>query len=69
MQMGAIPGHYSYKNAIISAINAGCDMLIISNNGKIYDEKAPYEAIVIIYKAIKNGSLSLKRVSESPLRE
>lgn len=44
-------------------------MLIISNNGKIYDEKAPYEAIVIIYKAIKNGSLSLKRVSESPLRE
>jgi len=65
MQMGAITEHYSFKNAIIRAIKAGCDMLIISNNGKIYDEKAPYKAVDIIYEALKNGTLSEECVKES----
>lgn len=65
MQMGAIVDNYGFEEAIIKAINAGCDMLIISNNGKTYDETAPYKAVDIIYKAVKKGEISEERINES----
>lgn len=65
MQMGAITEHYGQENAAIKAINAGCDMLIISNNIKIYDEEAPSKTIEAIYQAVKNGTISEKRIYES----
>lgn len=65
MQMGAIVNNYGYDEAIIKAINAGCDMLIISNNGTTYDEKAPYDAVDIIYKAVKNGQISEQQINDS----
>ena len=68
MQMGAITEHYGFNNAIIRAINAGCDLLIISNNGKTYDEKAPYKARDIIFQAVKQGKISSERITESYLR-
>ena len=68
IQMGAITEYYNFDNAIIRAINAGCDMLIISNNGKIYNEKAPYEASDIIFQAVKQGRISRERITESSSR-
>ena len=65
MQMGAIVDNYGFEEAIIRAVNAGCDMLILSNNGKTYDEKAPYDAVEIIYKAVKKGQISEQQINES----
>ena len=65
MQMGAIVNNYGYDEAIIKAVNAGCDMLIISNNGTTYDEKAPYNAVDIIYKAVQDGQISEQQINDS----
>ena len=68
MDMGAITKYYGFKEAIVRAINAGCDMLVISNNGNVYNEMAPYQAVDIIFKAIKDKDIPLKRIMESSLR-
>ncbi|MCK9578688.1 beta-N-acetylhexosaminidase [bacterium] len=65
MQMGAITDHYGQENAAIKAVNAGCDMLIISNNIKVYDEEAPSKIIDALYQAVKSGKISEKRIYES----
>jgi len=65
MQMGAIVNNYGFEEAIIKAVNAGCDMLIISNNGTTYNEKAPYDAVNIILKAVKRGEISENQINES----
>jgi beta-N-acetylhexosaminidase len=65
MQMGAIVDNYGFEEAIVKAINAGCDILILSNNGKTYDEEAPYDAVNIIYKAVKKGEISEEQINES----
>ncbi|HJX02009.1 MAG TPA: glycoside hydrolase family 3 protein, partial [Candidatus Humimicrobiaceae bacterium] len=38
MQMGAIVTNFGFEEAIVKAINAGCDLLIFSNNGSSYDD-------------------------------
>jgi len=68
MQMGAITEYYGFAESIILAINAGCDILIISNNNKIYDETAPYRAQEIIFEAVKSGKISIDRILESSER-
>ncbi|MFA6252011.1 MAG: glycoside hydrolase family 3 protein [Candidatus Paceibacterota bacterium] len=65
MQMGAITDFYGQENAAVKAINAGCDMLIVSNNIKVYDEEAPSKIINGIYQAVKDGKISEKRIYES----
>jgi beta-N-acetylhexosaminidase len=65
MQMGAIVNNYGFDEAIIKAINAGCDMLIISNNGTTYDESAPYKAKDIIFKAVKDGKITEQQINDS----
>ena len=65
MQMGAITEHYGFEDALIRAINAGCDLLIISNNGKIYDEQAPYKARDIIFQAVKDNKIQRDTITKS----
>ncbi len=65
MQMDAVIEHYSFEQAIIRAVNAGCDLLIISNNCKIYDEQAPYKVRDIIFNAVKQGKISRQTITES----
>jgi len=65
MQMGAITEHFSFAAAIIRAINAGCDLLIISNNGSTYDERAPYKAVDIIKDALQAGKISEAQIIRS----
>jgi len=64
-QMGAITEHFSFAEAIIRAINAGCDLLIISNNGSTYDELAPYKAVDIIKDALQAGKISEAQIIRS----
>lgn len=68
MQMGAITEYYGLKEALIGAVNAGCDLLIISNNGSVYDEMAPYRARDMIFEAVKRGEIPVSRIVESSLR-
>jgi beta-N-acetylhexosaminidase len=63
MQMGAIVDNYGTEEALIRAINAGCDMLIISNNIKAYDEKAPSAAVDAIFNAVRSGKISEQRIN------
>jgi len=65
MHMGAIVDHYGFNESLIKAIDAGCDILIISNNGKEYNENAAKEAVETIFNAVKSGQLSEERIIES----
>jgi len=65
LQMGAIKKHYSLEEAIIKAINAGCDVLLFSNNIEEYDENLPYKVFDIIFQAVKEGKISKERIFEA----
>ncbi len=65
MQMGAITEYFGFADSIILAINAGCDMLIISNNNSTYDETAPREVQEIIFNAVKSGEISQDLIIEA----
>jgi beta-N-acetylhexosaminidase len=65
MQMGAIVKNYGFDEAVVRSVNAGCNMLILSNNGTSYDEKAPYEAVDAIFKAVRSGKIKESAIEES----
>lgn len=57
LQMGAIAQHYNYRSTLIKAINAGVDILMISNSRKP-DRNLPGKTIAIISDAIDKGEIS-----------
>lgn len=61
LQMNAIAKNFSYKRAVILAINAGVDMLMISNSRKP-DKDLPRKTIALISKAIDKGQISLATI-------
>jgi len=65
MQMGAIVKYYGFAEALVRAVNAGCDILIISNNGETYDENSAQEAQNIIFEAVKNGDIPPERIEQA----
>ncbi|MBE0478875.1 cache domain-containing protein [Candidatus Aerophobetes bacterium] len=65
MHMGAIVQNYGFAEAIVRAVNAGVDLLIISNNGESYEEEAIYEAQRAIVEAVEDGVISPTRIDES----
>ncbi len=65
MHMGAIVDHYGYEEALIKSINAGCDILIISNNGEKYDEDDYYRAVDAIFNAVLRGEIEQERIENS----
>ncbi len=65
MQMGAIRENYGFEEALIQAINAGCSILAISNNGETYDENIAYKALEIIFTAVKSGKIGEGKINDS----
>ena len=65
MQMGALTEHYSFKEAIIRAVNAGCDVLIFSNNAGVYDKEASYRAVQVIHEALAAGEIRKERIRQA----
>ncbi len=65
MQMGAIVDNYGFEDAVVAAVNAGCDMLIIGNNASVYDESAPYRAVDAVHEAVVSGRISTERIKEA----
>jgi beta-N-acetylhexosaminidase len=65
MHMGAIVDHYGYEEALIKSINAGCNILIISNNGETYNEDDYYRAVDVIFQAVESGEVKKEIIDES----
>ncbi|MFH1714082.1 MAG: glycoside hydrolase family 3 protein [Candidatus Nealsonbacteria bacterium] len=65
MQMGAINKNFGFEESIIKAVNAGCDMLLFSNNTYTYDEGLAKRAQEVIFEAVKNGEIEVSRVVEA----
>lgn len=68
MAMGAIVNHFGFDNALTLAINAGCDMLVLSNNGKNYDDNLIKKAVNSIYNSIKKEKISIKKLEQANKR-
>ncbi len=65
MEMGAIKENFGTKEAIEKAINAGCDVLVFSNNIKTYNENIVPETIDIILDLIEEGKITKERIQQS----
>jgi len=63
--MGAIDTYFGFEEAIIKAINAGCDLLIFSNNGREYDNDIAGKAVEVIRKAVREGKITEEEISSS----
>ncbi len=64
MQMGAIVENFSFARSIQLAIEAGVDLLAISNN-QVYDPQAPARAIKLIRSLVEEGQIDLLRIRQS----
>jgi beta-N-acetylhexosaminidase len=64
MQMGAIRGHYGYEDAVLAAVDAGVDMLAISNN-VLFEEDVVSRTVEILRRAVAQGRLSRARIEQS----
>lgn len=69
MMMLAIQKEYELKDAVIKAINAGCDMLMFSNHKYCTTDKwktvEPCEVIDIITHAVQDGLISNERIEDA----
>jgi len=67
MQMGAINNFCSFEESIERAIEAGVDILLLSNNSfqDGYDPKIAIKAIHHIQKLVQEGKVSEERINES----
>ncbi len=65
MDMRAISALYKRKDAIVLALSAGVDVLIISNNITNYDSESFFKARQIVLTAVKNGEISEQRINEA----
>lgn len=73
LHMGAIASYYNFEDSIIKAINAGCNLIIFSNNPlackNIVDFKPDYDIpskfIMVVKKAIAEGKLNLEDIHKS----
>ncbi len=64
LYMGAIARHYHYENAVLLAINAGVDMLIIAND-KVYEPDMIPRTVDFLAKNVRNGSIAESRINEA----
>lgn len=65
IQMASISDSYSLEESIVRALNAGCDIILISNNTGSYDKNLPYKAYSAILQAVYSGKIPRERIAES----
>jgi beta-N-acetylhexosaminidase len=65
MDMGAITKLYGKKEALTRAINAGVDILVISNNIGMYNPREFFDARKIVFDQVKAGAISKSRIDEA----
>jgi len=65
LDMAALKANYSFAEILEKAINAGVDLLCLSNNGSQYDPALAQKAADSIYSSVKEGKISPERIEES----
>lgn len=68
LAMGAIVNEYSFEATLRMAIEAGADMLCLSNNGGTYNSELVPKAVHIIKKFVADGTISAERIHTSAER-
>ena len=65
LQMKAITGHYGFETAVLKALEAGIDILLIANNSDNYDETIARRTFNLIQKFVREGVISEARIDQS----
>ena len=68
LAMGAISSQYSLEQTVHMALEAGADLLCLSNNGGHYDPDLVPKVVKVIKKLIADGTVSEERIRQSALR-
>jgi len=68
LAMGAIADQYTFEQTIRMALDAGADLLCLSNNGKDYDPGIVPKVVFTIYNLIAKGAVTTDRIYQSALR-
>ena len=65
LSMGAISQNYGLEEASVKMVQAGCDIIIISNNIKSYDETLPQKVFDAIFKSAKSQQIATSSIETS----
>ncbi len=65
MQMGAITHYFGFEESIIKAINAGCNLLIYSNNNQEYEDDLAQKVVETIRNAVMEGKIDEEEIINS----
>lgn len=65
MNMGAIIDNYSLPHALELAINAGVDMIIMGNNGKVFEPDLVSRTVETIKHLIAEAKISQRRIDQA----
>ena len=69
MYMQGIIDNYKVEDAIVLAINAGADILVMGNNISTgYEPERPFHIVDMIVRAVKEGRIDQQRLIESNRR-
>ena len=69
MYMEGIIKKYDIENALVLAINAGCDLLCVGNNINTgFEADRPFRLVDLIVKNVKNGRIPWGRIVQSHRR-
>lgn len=68
LAMGAISSQYSLEQTVRMALEAGADLLCLSNNGGHYDPDLVPKVVQVIKKLIADGTVSEERIRQSAIR-
>lgn len=69
MYMQGIIDNYDVEDAIVLAINAGADILVMGNNISTgYEPERPFRIVDMIVRAVKDGRIGQQRLVESNRR-
>jgi beta-glucosidase-like glycosyl hydrolase len=56
---------WEQSQAVVKMVQAGCDLIIISNNVTSYDETLPYQVNEAILQAISRGEIATSSIEAS----
>ena len=65
LDMEAIRANYGFAEVLEKAVNAGVDLLCLSNNGGSYNPALARTALDTIYSLVREGKIPAQRIEES----
>ena len=68
LAMGAMVQEYEYGEILERTLNAGADLLCLSNNGSEYNADIVPQTVDLIFQLVKDGKVSAERIKSSAQR-